>query len=343
MSGMAPTDKDSAARDAMADWLRSSAGLLGELRWRQVAGGLSNITYVVTDETGQRVVVRRPPRGELTGGAHDILREARILAALRPTAVPVPAVLAACPDPEVAGAPFYVMEHGAGAVLESAGSAQRFTRRQRRRLGFQLIDVLSELQAIDLDVAGLATMRRGTPYLERQIRRWNAQWKATASRAVPAIDHVSFRLQKILPTVTPQPDCLVHGDFRFGNVMVTDEPGISALLDWELATTGHPLADLGFLGARMRAPAGVLEAGPDPSAVDGFPSYGELGARFHQRTGVPIDDLEVFVALSAWRWAIIAEGIHQRFTRGEMGEVEADVAWHRRRVELLATFAADVL
>ena len=326
-------------------WLRSSAGLQGRLHWRQVAGGLSNITYVVTDETGRPVVVRRPPLGELTGGAHDVLREARILVALRPTAVPVPAVLAACQDPEVAGAPFYVMEYAPGAVLESAESARRFTLPQRRRLGFRLIDVLCALQAVDLDAAGLAAMRRGTPYLERQLRRWNAQWKATASRVVPAIDHVSSRLQKILPTVLRQPDCLVHGDFRFGNVMVTDgpEPGISALLDWELATTGHPLADLGFLGARMQAPAGVLEPGPDPSAVDGFPSYGELADRFHQRTGAPIADLAVFVALSAWRWAIIAEGIHQRFARGEMGEVHADVAWHRRRVELLATFAADVL
>ena len=345
MSGMARTDKGSTARDAMAGWLRSSAGLLGQLHWRQVAGGLSNITYVVTDETGRRVVVRRPPQGELTGGAHDVLREARILAALRPTTVPVPAVLAACQDPQVAGGPFYVMEHAAGAVLDSAESARRFTLPQRHRLGFELIDVLSGLQAVDLDAVGLATMRRGTPYLERQIRRWNAQWTATASRVVPAIDDVSSRLQKILPALSPQPDCLVHGDFRFGNVMVTGEPepGISALLDWELATTGHPLADLGFLGARMRAPAGVLEPGPDPSAVEGFPSYGELADRFRQRTGVPIDDLEVFVALSAWRWAIIAEGIQQRFVRGEMGEVHADVAWHRRRVELLATFAADVL
>ena len=326
-------------------WLQSSAGLQGRLHWRQVAGGLSNITYVVTDGTGRRVVVRRPPEGKLTGGAHDVLRESRILAALRRTAVPVPAVLASCQDPEVAGAPFYVMEHAAGAVLESAESARRFSLPQRRRLGFQLIDVLCALQAVDLDAAGLAAMCRGTPYLERQLRRWNAQWKATASRVVPAIDHVSSRLQKILPTVPRQPDCLVHGDFRFGNVMVTDgpEPGISALLDWELATTGHPLADLGFLGARMQAPDGVLEPGPDPSAVDGFPSYGELADRFHQRTGAPIADLAVFVALSAWRWAIIAEGIHQRFARGEMGEVHADVAWHRRRVELLATFAADVL
>ena len=203
-------------------WLQSSAGLQGRLHWRQVAGGLSNITYVVTDETGRRVVVRRPPEGQLTGGAHDVLREARILAALRSTAVPVPAVLAVCPDLAVAGVPFYVMEHAAGAVLDSAESARRFTLPQRRRLGFELIDVLSGLQAVDLDAVGLATMRRGTPYLERQIRRWNAQWTATASRVVPAINDVSSRLQKILPTLSPQPDCLVHGDFRFGNVMVTD-------------------------------------------------------------------------------------------------------------------------
>ena len=180
-------------------WLQSSAGLQGRLHWRQVAGGLSNITYVVADETGRRVVVRHPPEGKLTGGAHDVLREARILAALRSTAVPVPAVLAVCPDPAVAGVPFYVMEHAAGAVLDSAESARRFTRPQRRRLGLQLIDVLAALQAVELDAVGLAAMRRGTPYLERQIRRWNAQWKATASRVVPAIDHVSFRLQKILP------------------------------------------------------------------------------------------------------------------------------------------------
>ena len=149
-------------------------------------------------------------------------------------------------------------------MLESAESARRFTLPQRYRLGFELIDVLSGLQAVDLD-AGLATMRRGTPYLERQIRRWNAQWTATASRVVPAIDDVRPGCRRSWPALSPQPDCLVHGDFRFGNVMVTHEPepGISALLDWELATTGHPLADLGFLwGKDAGACRGSFEPGP---------------------------------------------------------------------------------
>ena len=345
MAGMDVADKGITSRDAMGRWLRSSTGLRGDLHWDQVAGGLSNITYVVTDEAGQRVVVRRPPLGELTGGAHDVLREARVMTALSPTAVPVPTILAACSDLDLAGAPFYVMDHAAGAVLDSAAAARQIPVTQRQLLGLQLVDVLASLQAVDLDAVGLASLRRRTPYLERQIRRWNAQWKATSGRSIPVIDHVSFRLQKVLPGLTPQPDCLVHGDFRFGNVMVMagPEPGISALLDWELATIGHPLADLGFLGARVQAPDGVLVPGPDPSAVEGFPAYGDLAGRFHQLTGVSVADLPVFVALSAWRWAIIAEGIHQRFARGEMGEVHSDIGWHRRRVELLATFAADVL
>jgi aminoglycoside phosphotransferase (APT) family kinase protein len=331
--------------DVLAGWLRSSVGLHGPLDRRQVPGGLSNITYVVTDARDRRVVVRRPPGGELTGGAHDVLREARIMSALHPTVVPVPAVLATCPDPDIAGAPFYVMQYADGEVVGSAAAARRFGVPERRRLGFRLIDVLADLQAVDLHSVGLGGLRRNTPYLERQIRRWNAQWKATAERPVPAIDHVWHRLQRILPHLEPQPDCLVHGDFRLGNAMAVagPEPRISALLDWELATTGHPVADLGFLGARMQAPAGVLQPGPDPSAVEGFPSYHELARYFHQRTGVPTDGLPVFVALSAWRWAIIAEGVQQRFARGQMGRVQGDAAWHRRRVELLAGFAADVL
>jgi aminoglycoside phosphotransferase (APT) family kinase protein len=333
------------AEGRLADWLREAVRLEGALGWQQVAGGLSNVTCIVTDERGRRVVVRRPPDGKLAGGAHDVLREARIISALRPTAVPVPVVLATCSDPAVARAPFYVMEHADGAVVGSAAAARRFAVPSRRRLGFQLIDLLADLQAVDLGAASLSELRRNTPYLERQTRRWNAQWQATTERSVPAIDHVSRRLGEILPQLDPQPDCLLHGDFRFGNVMVVDDPAprISALLDWELATTGHPLADLGFLGARMQAPDGVLEADKDPSSVGGFPAYDELARYFRERTGIGTDALPVFVALSAWRWAIIVEGIQKRFGRGQMGSARADAGWHRRRVSLLAEFAAGIL
>jgi len=345
MADMGAVIKGSAERDALGDWLRRTVGLYGDLDWGQVPGGLSNLTYIVTDERGRRVVVRRPPDGQLTGGAHDVLREARIMSALLATAVPVPRVLAVCAAPQLVSVPCYVMEHVPGKVLASAASAERLAESDRRRLGFRLIGVLADMQAVDLDQVGLGDLRRRTPYLKRQTRRWTAQWQATADRPVPAVDHVARQLVRILPQVRPEPDCLVHGDFRLGNVMITGdaEPQVSALLDWELATVGHPLADLGFLGARVQAPPGVLEADTDPLSVAGFPAYEELVACFQERTGVDTSALPVFVALAAWRWAIIVEGIQQRFSRGQMGDLSEDSAWHRRRAELLAEFAAATL
>jgi aminoglycoside phosphotransferase (APT) family kinase protein len=137
----------------------------------------------------------------------------------------------------------------------------------------------------------------------------------------------------------------VHGDFRFGNVMIApgQPPRIAALLDWELATTGHPLADLGFLGARMHAPPGVLADGRDPSSAAGMPTFEELAAHYHYRTGVPIDTLPLFVALSAWRWAVIVAGVARRFEEGRMGEVADDVDWQHSRVGLLAGLAEEWL
>jgi aminoglycoside phosphotransferase (APT) family kinase protein len=177
------------------------------------------------------------------------------------------------------------------------------------------------------------------------MRRWRSQWSATATRNVPAVDRVADRLERELAGVPAHSDCLVHGDFRFGNVMISSErpPRISALLDWELATTGHPLADLGFLGARMHAPAGVLADVFDPSAAAGMPTFDELTQHYHRRTGVPIDALPLFVALSAWRWAIIVAGVARRFEEGRMGEIADDVEWQHSRVGLLAGLAEEWL
>jgi aminoglycoside phosphotransferase (APT) family kinase protein len=235
-------------------------------------------------------------------------------------------------------------------VVRSAEVAAAVAPDDRRALGFALVDVLADLHAVDLDAVGLGPLRRRTPYLQRQLRRWTEQWRTTATRELPAVDRVAERLAVALDGVDADRDVLIHGDFRFGNVMIEDvaAPRITAVLDWELATTGHPLADLGFLGARIGAPPGVLEGDIDPSAVAGYPSFEELGQRFAARTGVPIRDLPVFVALSAWRWAIIVEGIARRVSQGSMsggmgGSAAESAAWHRRRVELLAGFAADLL
>ncbi len=351
-----PSRRD--ADDAAAtSWLSRTLGLVEPVSTTPISGGWSNITYLVTDGAGRRVVVRRPPTNDPTGGAHDVLREAIIVSALRGTAVPVPIVVAQCADTSVAGHPFYATEFVPGTVVSSAEVAAAVAAEHRRALGFALVDVLADLQAVDIDAAGLGSLRRRTPYLQRQLRRWTDQWRTTATREVPAIDRAAERLGVALNGVEPLPDVLVHGDYRFGNVLIDEEPTadgaagaprIAAVFDWELATTGHRLADLGFLGARMQAPDGVLEGDVDPSAVAGYPSFDELATRFAARTGVATQDLPVFVALSAWRWAIIVEGIARRIAQGTMsggmgGGTAESAAWHRRRVELLAGFAADLL
>lgn len=340
---------------AAASWLGRELGLVEPVRTSPISGGWSNITYLVTDGPGRRIVVRRPPAGDPTGGAHDVLREAAVVSALHNSAVPVPVVVAQCADLSVAGHPFYATEFVPGIVVRSADVAATVAVEHRRDLGFALVDALADLQAVDIDAVGLGSIRRRTPYLQRQLRRWTEQWQRTATRAVPVVERAAALLARALEGVEAQPDVLVHGDYRFGNVMI-DEPGsngtgapsIAAVLDWELTTTGHRLADLGFLGARIHAPEGVLEGDIDPSAVTGYPSFDELAARFSARTGVATGDLPVFVALSAWRWAIIVEGIVRRIGDGAMsggmgGGAAESVAWHRRRVELLAGFAADLL
>lgn len=352
---MSMADKGGSAAGAavpssLAAWLRRNVGLVEPLSGATISGGWSNITSTVTDACGRTIVVRRPPAGQAGGGAHDVLREAMIMDALGATALPVPVVRGRCGDVSVAGYPFYVMDHVAGTVVRSAEVARAIAPPRRRELGFTLVDVLADLQAVDVDAVGLRVLRRSTPYRQRQLRRWNEQWRAAATRPVPMIDRTAQRLERALQAVAAGADVLVHGDFRFGNIMIDSvrRPDITAVLDWELATTGHALADLGFLGARMNCPAGVLEDGPDPSAVEGFPSFAELTARFESRTGVATTDLPVFVALAAWRWAIIADGIRRRLSRGAMvtgmgGGAAESAAWHHARVELLATFAADLM
>lgn len=331
--------------DPVDAWLRRELGLQPPLRPHQVAGGLSNVTSIVVDGNGRRVVVRRPPDGVHGGGAHDVLREARIMTALLATEVPVPRVVATA-DP-VPGAPWpaYAMDYVDGVVVDSTTVVDELPAGTRHALGLGLVDVLVAVQGVDLGATGLGDLRRGTTYIDRQLRRWRSQWSATATRSVPAVDRVADRLERQLAGVPAQPDCLVHGDFRFGNVMIGPgrPPRIAALLDWELATTGHPLADLGFLGARMHAPSGVLADAGDPSAAAGMPTFDELTEHYHRRTGVPIDAVPLFVALSAWRWAIIVAGIARRFEEGRMGQVADDADWQHSRVGLLAALAEEWL
>ncbi len=259
--------------------------------------------------------------------------------------MPVPPALALCRDETVNGAPFYAMGYVDGVVLDSPDKASQLEPAYRGSASRDLIDVLADLHAVDVDEVGLGDLARRDGYIERQLKRWSTQWANSKTRELPAIDEVADRLATRVP---PQQGVVVaHGDYRFGNCLTDPSTGrIAAVLDWELCTLGDPLADVGYLGvywtdpgvpARRRRPN-------DPSGVEGFPTYAELLAHYADRTGRDLSGMDFYVAFSSWRLAVIAEGVYSRFLHGAMGDQvigPADLATFRSTTEQLAIAALE--
>src|SRR4051794_24434841 len=217
----------------------------GPVEAEPVGEGHSNATYLVRRE-GCEVVVRRPPRPPLPPSAHDVVREARLLTALTDSEARVPVVLAVCDAESVIGAPFYVMERLPGEVITTEVPAALDTPAERRRIGEQLVDALVEIHAVDWR-ACLEGFGKPTGYLERQVRRFRGLWEHSRTRDVPAVERVGDWLERTLPESGPA--TIVHGDYRLGNTMfASGAPArLVAVFDWEMATIGDPLADLGYL------------------------------------------------------------------------------------------------
>ena len=214
-----------------------------------IAGGRSNLTYRLTvsgPSGGRLLVLRRPPLGHVLPTAHDMSREFRVLSALAGTQVPVAPLVASCTDDDVIGAPFYVMEHVPGVVLRTRADTAVLTEPQAADLSRCLADMLAAIHGVDVAAVGLGDLGRGAGYLRRQLDRWQRQWELSATREMPGYGELVDRLTAALPAegdVT-----LVHGDFRLDNALVTlsPRPRITAVVDWEMATLGDPLADLGL-------------------------------------------------------------------------------------------------
>ncbi len=327
---------------SLEPWLvRNVPGAAPPFRYRLITGGRSNLTFEVTDAAGQRTVLRRPPLGHLLPTAHDVLREHRIIAALGPTPVPVPPALAACDDPAVNGAPFFVTRFVDGIVLDTAEKAAPIDPAARTALAESLIDVLARLHAVDPDAVGLGDLSKREGYLERQVRRWSRQWERSRTRELPLIDDVAARLQREMP---PQRGVtIVHGDYRFGNCIVdVARCEIAAVLDWELCTLGDPLADLGHLAVYWHDPALPLPLTNDPTAAGGFPAFGDLANRYARATGRDVANLGYYRAFAAWRLAVIAEGVAARHHEHHPDDTAA-LAASQAAVAMLARFAMDAL
>jgi aminoglycoside phosphotransferase (APT) family kinase protein len=279
-----------------------------------IGDGHSNVTFALS--TG--VVLRRPPRGPLPPSAHDVLREARLLRALAATPVRVPKVLAVCEDPGVIGAPFYVMEQVAGEVITDSLPAALDNAEQRARIADELIEALVELHDTDWAAAGLEGFGKPTGYLERQLRRFTGLWEHNRTRELPQFEEVGGWLAANIPESPAA--TIVHGDYRLGNTMFAAQgpARLIAIFDWEMATIGDPLADVGYMLMHWTEPGdtrGKFNLN-NVTLRPGFPTRAELTARYEQRSGRSVHALDWYVTLALWKAVVFMEGNYKRALAG---------------------------
>jgi aminoglycoside phosphotransferase (APT) family kinase protein len=291
---------------------------LGDLHAVQlIAGGRSNLTYRL-DFSGGQLVLRRPPLGHVLPTAHDMSREYRVLTALRGTDVPVPYAVAICADPDVIGAPFYLMKYVDGLVLRTPEQGSILSREQAGQLSELLAQMMATIHSVDTQAVGLGDFGRPHGYLTRQLNRWQRQWDLSTTREIPAYNDLVARLTAGLPESAD--GTLVHGDFRLDNTLVTlGEPArIAAVVDWEMSTLGDPLADLG-LTLSYWADSGDDGSWPDINvgagitALPGFFSRAEFAARYAELTGRDISGIGYYIAFGYFKLAVVLEGINARF------------------------------
>lgn len=323
-----PETKEVSARhrfdhEALRAWIDARVGKTkGALAVRQFRGGQSNPTFWIADGASEWVLRKKPP-GALLASAHQVEREYRVLSALADTDVPVAKVHASCDDGSVIGTPFYLMEYVRGRIFWNA-QLPELGREERGAVYDELGRVLAAIHSVDVDAVGLTDYGKHGGYVARQIKRWTEQYRKSETERVPAMD----ALIEYLPSHAPQGDetTLAHGDFRLDNlIFAPDEPRVLAVLDWELSTLGHPLADLAYTcmlyDIALPRVGGLL--GVDFEA-SGIPSEAAFVARYCERTGRDgVADFPYYKAFSLFRLAAIAQGVFKRSLQGNASSDDA--------------------
>ncbi len=310
------------------------------LHFELIAGGRSNLTFAVRDAAGGEYALRRPPVSHVLPTAHDMAREHRVIAALHPSGVPVPTPLGLCTDPEVNGAPFYVMEFVRGHILRDVPSAEAaLSPALRHRAGLELARTLADLHAVDPDRVGLGDLARHEGYIDRQLRRWSRQY---ADMATPDADHAGLVESvgaALAARIPPQQGVgIVHGDYRLDNVVVDDEARVRAILDWELCTLGDPLADVGLLLCYWTEPGDETPALTAPTTAPGFARRSEILARYAEASERDLSAMPFYVAFGYWKLACILQGVYARYLAGagagDHGSVDGFPPHIRRLAEI---------
>lgn len=313
--------------EALRGYLREQlSGFDGPLTAEKFAGGQSNPTFLL-ESGGQRYVLRRKPPGELLKSAHAVDREYRVLKALANTDVPVPQVYLLCEDESVIGSMFYLMEHLQGRVFWQQTLPELASNGERSAVYDEMNRVLAALHSVDINAVGLADYGRPGDYFARQIQRWTTQYRASETEHLADMETLIQWLPEHLPA-DDQQVALVHGDFRLDNLMFhPTEPRIIGVLDWELSTLGHPLADLAYqcMVWMLPANAGISGlAGIDRTAI-GLPSDQDYIAAYCKRTGrQEIPHWNFYLIFSLFRLAAIVQGIKKRALLGTASSSEAE-------------------
>ena len=323
---------------SLGAWLEANVeGFSGPFTLTKFPSGQSNPTYRINATSGD-YVLRRKPFGQLLASAHAVDREYRLLAALNPLEFPVPAPLALCDDSNVIGSIFYIMEMARGRPY-SNGALPDFDPSTRGRMYGQLVNTLADLHTIDPEAADLADFGKPGNYFERQVARWTRQYRDSETEYLPEME----RLIAFLPETLPEQSrtSIVHGDYRIDNVVYDGDGTLTAVLDWELATLGDPLADFSYLAMQWMMPADGAAGLAGLNLVElGIPTLGEIVHRYSSRSGVPVaDKLDWYFAYNLFRLAGIVQGIKKRVIDGTASHAQA--AEMAKRVPMLASAAWD--
>jgi aminoglycoside phosphotransferase (APT) family kinase protein len=301
--------------------------ITGPISLTRIGHGQSNLTYRLETAAGT-YILRRPPFGPIPPRAHDVAREFRVLRALHGSTVPVPMPIHLCEDPGVIGAPFYIMAALDGDALrfDLPPAWQAATDGERRALGLAIVDTLAAMQRLDPVAIGLGDLGRVGGYIARQLRLWQTQLEHVRVRPTDELDRVTAWLTEHTPPDWTTPT-LVHGDYKLDNAIVSLAPParVLGIVDWEMATLGDPLADLGWLLAFWREsgdPPPVLPILPRVTEALGFPDRADLALRYADQVGRALPDLAFYVTLARWKLAIILEGHWSRHIRDTAGEFD---------------------
>lgn len=302
----------------LREHLAASVGT-GPIRFEQFPGGKANLTYLAIAGDVE-LVVRRPPLGPLAPGSHDMHREFRVLSVLHQVFPAAPRALLHCGDDGVIGAPFVVMERRRGHVIRGAWpQGLDGTVPFRRRVAGNLVDTLAELHLVDFAALGLGDLGRPEGFAGRQVRGWTDRWERARDTDIPAMDEVARRLAADVPE--PSRAVLLHNDFKLDNTMISPTGEVVAVLDWDMATLGDPLVDLGTTLSYWGGDGGMMDlVAADATALGDVMGTAEVAERYALRTGLDLSRLDWYRALGVFRIAVIIQQIYIRYVRGQTSD-----------------------